>query len=97
MIVFSEEERRFEDMMKFYSRRNGTEFPGGNRQKLLLNPACPLVARLEEMAGNEDKDATCQMLARQIYMLAVLAQRPLEAEETKSFIKGTLELLDSIR
>ncbi len=96
MIVFSEEQRRFEDMMKFYSRRNGTQFPSQNAHKLLVNPACPLVARLEEMAKNPDKEATCLMLARQIYMLGVLAQRPLEAEETQSFIQDTLALLDSI-
>lgn len=97
MIVFSEEERRFEDMMKFYSRRNGTEFPTQNTQKLLVNLSCPLVARLEQMAKDGQKEDTCLMLARQVYMLGVLAQRPLEAEETQRFIQDTLTLLDSIQ
>ncbi len=97
MITFSEEQRRFEDMMKLYSARNGMEMPVPNGEKLLLNLNCPLLKKLEEMTADTEKSQTAEKLARQIYMLSILAQRQLGAEETQSFIQDTLELLEGIQ
>lgn len=97
MITFSEEQRRFEDMMKLYSARNGMQMPMPGAEKLLLNLNCPLVAKLEKMASQESSKDISEKMARQIYMLSVLAQRQLGAEETQSFIQETLELLEGIQ
>jgi hypothetical protein len=45
---------------------------------------------------NESKPENAKKLARQIYMLAVMAQRQLSADETGELISQTLELMESI-
>ncbi|MBE6591200.1 MAG: molecular chaperone HtpG [Ruminococcaceae bacterium] len=95
IITFNEEQRRFDDMMKFYTARNGgPDMPSQAGEKLCLNLSCPLMDKLEKM--NETKPDNAKKLARQIYMLAVMAQRQLTADETGELISQTLELMESI-
>lgn len=96
MITFTEQQRRFDDMMKLYSARNGMEMPSSAAQKLVVNPRCPIIGKLDAIAADGSKGELADRLAKQIYMLAVLAQRQLGAEETKQFISDTLEILEGL-
>ena len=96
LITFSEEQRRFDDMMKLYSMRNGMDMPSSVTQKLVINLNNPVITKLEGLSQDGEKAALCDRIASQIYMLALIAQRPLGAEETKRFISDSLEILGDI-
>ena len=65
-------------------------------ETLVLNTANPLIEKLyARLCANTD-EATNQKLAQQIYSLALIAQRPLEAEELAGFIATSTELLSVI-
>ena len=78
-----------EDMMRMYmpdSKSTPTE------AKLLLNLSSPLIGKLADGAkGDRAKD-----IARQVYMLAVLANRKLSADEMKRFQKDSFTLLGDL-
>ena len=96
MITFTEQQRRFDDMMKLYSARNGMDMPSSAAQKLVVNLKCPIIAKLDGIAADSSKGELADRMAKQIYMLAVLAQRQLGADETKQFISDTLEILGGL-
>ena len=89
MISISEQSRRFNDMMKIY-RMSGEDAPMNDlpvEQTLILNSNSPLIKALGE-AKKPDERAV-----RQIYYLAVLAQRPLNAEEMAAFTADSFEMI----
>lgn len=88
ILNISEQSRRFGDMMKVYSTQNGGEMPAfPEEQTLVLNASCPLIRKMGEKAPDEKT-------VRQIYRLAVLAQRPLNADELTSFLEDSYELIE---
>ncbi len=97
MLNISEESRRMEEMMKLYAMSSGTDagsFP--QEMTLVVNAAAPLTARLSGMAADEAKTDTARRMAKQIYMLALLAQRQLRADELQSFLDDSFDLLESL-
>ncbi len=88
VLSISEQSRRFGDMMKVYSTQNGGEMPAfPEEQTLILNSNCPLIRKMGEKAPDE-------RLVRHIYTLALLAQRPLNAEELTSFLEDSYDLVE---
>ena len=88
ILNISEQSRRFGDMMRVYSTQNGGEMPAfPEEQTLVLNASCPLIRKLGEKAPDEKT-------VRHIYRLAVLAQRPLNAEELTSFLEDSYDLIE---
>ncbi len=88
ILNISEQSRRFGDMMKVYSTQNGSEMPDFPEEKtLILNSNCPLIRKMGEKAPDE-------RLVRHIYRLALLAQRPLDAEELTSFLEDSYDLVE---
>ena len=88
ILNISEQSRRFGDMMKVYSSQNGGEMPAfPEEQTLILNASCPLIRKMGEKAPDEKT-------VRQIYRLALLAQRPLNAEELTSFLEDSYDLIE---
>lgn len=88
ILNISEQSRRFGDMMKVYSTQNGGEMPDFPEEKtLILNSNCPLIRKMGEKAPDEK-------LVRHIYRLALLAQRPLDAEELTSFLEDSYDLVE---
>ncbi len=88
VLSISEQSRRFGDMMKVYSTQNGGEMPAfPEEQTLILNASCPLIRRMGEKAPDE-------RLVRHVYALALLAQRPLNAEELTSFLEDSYDLVE---
>ena len=92
MLNLSEQSRRFADMMKMYG--GGMNMAGmPEEETLVLNCSNALVAKIRSGLQDEAKTDLCKSLAKQVYMLALVAQRPLSAEELSAFISDTSELL----
>ena len=91
MITLSEESRRMQDMMKMYSMggmgMDAGMFGGG--QTLVLNSNNQLVQYLFENPESENTDLIC----KQLYDLAMLSHKPLEAAELTAFIQRSNELM----
>ena len=91
MLGTSEENRRFEDMMRIYGVSKGDIPPKGI---LTVNTACPLIKSLEEKLSSGDEKA--DILAKSIYRLATLSFRRLSGDEMKEFLSESYEILKMI-
>jgi Molecular chaperone, HSP90 family len=93
MILQSEDQRRMADMMKIYSM-GGMNFGdfGADAETLVLNVNNNLVKFVMDNPENELTPDVCS----QLYDLAVLANRPLTAEELTRFVKRSNELLGKV-
>ncbi len=96
VLNISEETRRMEDMMKMY-RMSGKDmgamkFP--TDMTLILNGASQLIKRIETTAETDEQKA--KKLAKQVYTLALLAQRQLDADELQSFLLDSFDMLENL-
>ena len=89
MLNLSEESRRMNDMMKMYGMDSGS-MP--TEQTLILNRRSALVEKLMQSDNEEAKEK----VAGQIYLLALLSQRQLTAEELKRFLADSYKGLESM-
>ncbi len=95
MLTVSEESRRMEEMMKMYAMQSGGDAPAFPVDyTLTVNLNSPLTARMTELAGSDPDKA--EAIAAQIYRLSLLSQRKLTAEELKTFLSGSFELLSRL-
>ena len=85
MLTEDEQVRRYKEMSAIY----GQDFAFPSKYTLVLNRLCPTVRALAAM---EDQD-TAKLLCRQLFDLARLSGRPLEAEDLKNFISRSNELV----
>ena len=90
MILLSEENRRMQEMMKMYGMDFGAAAPAPV-EKLVLNQNNPLIQVLS--TNLEDKE-TSKLLCEQIYDLALLSHKPLEAEAMTAFIERSNKVLE---
>ena len=91
MITLSEETRRMQDMMKMYSV-NGMGLDMGMDtmgQTLILNANNDLVKYVME---NKKGDNT-ELIAKQLYDLALIAHQPLAPERMTEFVKRSNEIM----
>ncbi len=95
MLTLSEQDRRFSDMMKLYSQGAMPTMPKVP-EKLLINTKNAVVAKIEKALGTPEKKEMCQKLAKGVYMLALISQRQLSAEELAEFVKTNLEMMETI-
>lgn len=86
----SEEDRRFADMMKMYGGDLPAGMTGGENASLVLNTKNPLILTLKDKTSSDFAEAA----AKQIFSLALLAQRQLSAEELRSFLAGSYTALE---
>ncbi|SEF47426.1 molecular chaperone HtpG [Eubacterium ruminantium] len=92
MLTQSEEQRRMAEMMKAYSMGNGMANPFGDAKSgetLVLNSNNKLVKYILDNPEGEHAETICC----QLYDLAVLANRPLDAEELTKFVARSNEIL----
>ncbi|MBE6573133.1 MAG: molecular chaperone HtpG [Ruminococcaceae bacterium] len=87
VINISEESRRFADMMRMYSM-DGKMPPIPNESTLVLNPSNAVIKKLLD---NKD-----EAIAKQVYTLALLSQRPLSDTEMNEFLKSSYSLLEKL-
>ena len=91
MITLSEDSRRMQDMMKAYGMGSGMDMSmfGGQGETLVLNANNSLVKYIFENKDSEHVPTFCE----QLYDLAVLAQRPLPAEEMTKFVTRSNDIM----
>ena len=92
MMTLSEETRRMQDMMKMYSSggmggMDMSMFGGG--ETLVLNSSNKLVQYILENKDGEYVDMFC----KQLYDLAMLAHKPLSAQEMTDFVARSNEIM----
>ena len=93
MLLQSEESRRMAEMMKMYSMAGmGMGDLGKAEETLVLNANNSLVKYVFENPEGELTDTVCC----QLYDLAVLANRPLSAEELTRFVQRSNEILTKL-
>ena len=91
MITLSEETRRMQDMMKMYSAGGMGMDMGmfGGGETLILNANNALVKYILDNTEGEHVDMFC----KQLYDLAMLANKPLSAEEMTQFVARSNEIM----
>ena len=94
VLTLSEQDRRFSDMMKMYSKTIPTS--ATVPEKLLVNTANAAVLKIETLLSNPDKHALCETLAEQVYTLALISQRQLTGEEMEKFIKANVQMISTL-
>ncbi len=95
ILNVSEQSRRMEDMMKLYSvSGSGTSpiFPLDTT--IVLNMSSPLIENLNKLCSENEEKA--RKIAKHIYYLALISQRPLNAEEMKSFLSDSYQILGEL-
>ena len=90
MLEVSEESRRMQDMMRMYGGMG--MMPSANDETLVLNAASPVVQKLLA-SENEELSKT---IAVQLYDLARISSRPLEAGELTAFIQRSQDLMQDL-
>lgn len=91
MLTVDEQSRRFDDMMKMYRMRGGEEDTGYSmpvESTLVVNSGNELIKKL---LGRDDEDA--EKAVKQVYRLALLSQRQLTADELRSFLYDSYDIL----
>lgn len=89
MLNVSEETRRMEDMMKMYRMDRGDMPDMPVEATLVLNSANSLIRRLADAS-----EEASEPIVRQIWTLALLSQRQLTADELRSFLTQSYDLLE---
>ena len=92
MILLSEENRRMQEMMKMYGMDLGGAAPEAE-EKLVLNQSSPLVQLISK---NADDKETSKLLCEQVYDLAMLTHKPLEADAMTAFIERSNKVLEML-
>ncbi|MBO5416929.1 MAG: molecular chaperone HtpG [Clostridia bacterium] len=89
LLNISEQSRRMEEMMKYYSFADEAAFP--TEMSIVLNTASPLIAKLAETVGT-DKEKS-EAIASYIYKVCLLSQKKLSADEMQSFLDDSFNIL----
>ena len=95
IILISEESRRMQEMAKMYG---GFGLPMEDEVTIVLNAKNKSVQKFKELKENaleEDKEKA-DILCEQIYDLAMLAHKPMEAEAMTRFIERSVKILDKL-
>lgn len=90
VLTVTEESRRMEDMMRMYAPDGVSAF--APESTLLVNTASPIVSRLADGSYGE----RTEQVARQLFLLAALANRKLSAEELRELLSGSFDLLGTL-
>ena len=93
ILYTSEEERRMEEMMKMYSA-SSMSFPSVLKEKLVINMNSPVIKHIEALSEKSEEKA--KEVANQVYQLAVLSQRKMNADEMQEFLSNSYSLLEKI-
>ncbi|MFR0987425.1 MAG: molecular chaperone HtpG, partial [Frisingicoccus sp.] len=91
MITLNEESRRMQDMMKMYGMTDMSMF-GNEGETLILNANNTLVQYVLEHTDGEYTDMICQ----QLYDLALLSHKPLEASAMTAFIERSNKIMQAL-
>ena len=91
VILLSEESRRMQEMAKMYG---GLGFPMENDVTIVLNASNKTIKKLQELNKSGADPELEEMLCNQVYDLACLAHKPMEADAMTKFIERSSKILD---
>ena len=89
MITIAEEDRRMMEVMKMYGMSEKEVSGFEPKPTLVLNKKHPLVSYILEHKRSKNG----QLVAEQLYDLALLANRPLSPEEMTRFVERSNEIM----
>ncbi len=89
ILNITEQSRRMNEMAQIYGMKD-VNIP--MEEILVLNSENPII---QKIAQNKDSETT-KAVAKQLYLLAVLNQRQLTAEELNSFLVGSYDILSKL-
>jgi len=92
MLNLTEQSRRFSEMMKMYSGGEGMSMPV--EETLVLNMSNPLIEKISASLNDDSRKDINSSIAKQVYSLALIAQRPLSSDELKDFISNSSKLFE---
>lgn len=93
ILYTAEEDRRMEEMMKMYSV-GGMNFPSASKEKLVINLNSPVIKHIDLIY--KENEGKAKSVADQVYRLAILSQRKMNAEEMQEFLDNSYSLLENI-
>lgn len=98
VIVLAEESRRMQDMSKLYGFMNMGMDMGNmpSDETLLLNKNNTLVDYIITNKDQDDKQDDIQLFCEQIYDLALMSHKPLEAKAMTDFITRSQKILERL-
>lgn len=85
LLTTAEQSRRMNDMMRAYGMADNA----AGEDKLVLNAASPLIAKLASAPAD-----TAKIAAQQIWSLALLSRRPLTADELSAFLAQSYDIIE---
>ena len=96
VMLLSEQSRRMQEMSKAYGGMAG--FPGmfENEEALVLNRSNKLVQILSDIKDDPSRKEDVEMIASQIYDLAMMSHKPLSNEQMTRFIERSNKVLERI-
>ncbi|TVQ54018.1 MAG: molecular chaperone HtpG [Spirulina sp. DLM2.Bin59] len=101
MVILPEELRRIQEMTALMQQK-GMEFP--NMHTLVVNTAHPMVQNLVNIAqggiiegsGESPTTVLVNQLCQHIYDLALISQKPFDADNMKAFVERSNQLLTKV-
>lgn len=99
MILLSEESRRMQEMREAYAKDEMMSKMFANietEETLVLNSSNKLIKLLVNLKGREDKKEDTELVAKQIYDLALMGHKTLTPEEMTTFIDRSNKILEKL-
>ncbi len=99
MILLSEESRRIQEMREAYAKDEMMSKMFANietEETLVLNSSNKLIKLLVNLKGREDKKEDTELVAKQIYDLALMGHKTLSPEEMTAFIDRSNKILEKL-
>ena len=99
MILLSEESRRMQEMREAYAKDEMMSKMFANietEETLVLNSSNKLIKLLVNLKGREDKKEDTELVAKQIYDLALMGHKTLTPEEMTAFIDRSNKILEKL-
>ena len=96
VILLSEQSRRMQEMSKMFG--GGSMPPGmfAEELTLVLNSNHSLVKTFLELKDNADRAQDVELIANQLYDLAMLSHKPLPNEQMKRFIERSNKIMEMV-
>lgn len=91
IVLLSEESRRMQEMAKMYG---GLGFRMDDDVTIVLNAKNKSVQKLMELKANGSDQEKSELICEQIYDIAMLAHKPMDAENMTRFIERSAKILD---
>ncbi len=99
MILLSEESRRIQEVKEAYAKDEMMSKMFGNieaEETLVLNSSNKLIKLLVNLKGREDRKEDTELVAKQIYDLALMGHKTLSPEEMTAFIDRSNKILEKL-